>query len=67
MPDVILCIPTILAPVTFIEFKTPKGGQSKTQKVIQKLVEWQGCRYHLVRSVDEAIVVTRHVIKNRLR
>lgn len=67
VPDVILCIPTILAPVTFIEFKKPKGVQSDAQKQIQKLIEWQGCRYFLLRSVDEAIAVTKHVIKNRLK
>jgi len=39
--------------VIFVEVKTPKGTQSKSQKVFQSLVEALGFRYLLVRSLDQ--------------
>jgi hypothetical protein len=37
----------------FIEFKTPEGKQSKSQKDWQNTVGWNGYAYYLVRSLKE--------------
>jgi hypothetical protein len=39
--------------VLFIECKDLKGKQSDKQKDFQNIVELQGFKYHLVRSLDE--------------
>ncbi len=36
----------------FIEFKSTKGTQSKTQKLWQQTIEAAGYQYHLVKTVD---------------
>lgn len=46
----------------FVEFKTPAGRQSKSQKEFQKRVEALGFSYHIVRSVVEfKSVISDHV------
>ena len=46
--------PRIIAPfVIFLELKGDKGKQRPEQGAFQKLVEAQGCEYHIVRSVEE--------------
>lgn len=37
----------------FIELKAPKGKQSVEQKTFQKMIENEGCEYHVVRSADD--------------
>ena len=37
----------------FVEFKTIKGIQSELQKYQQKLIESQGFKYYLIRSLKE--------------
>jgi hypothetical protein len=37
----------------FIEFKTEIGKQSKLQEYQQQLIEAQGFKYYVVRSLDE--------------
>jgi hypothetical protein len=37
----------------FVEFKTLKGVQSELQKYQQKLLENQGFKYYLIRSLKE--------------
>jgi hypothetical protein len=39
--------------VIFIEVKNDTGKQSEKQKDFQKLIEAQGFKYFLVRSLDE--------------
>jgi hypothetical protein len=39
--------------VYFIEVKTDVGRQSDKQKEFQKIIELQGFKYNLVRSLDE--------------
>lgn len=39
----------------FIELKAPKGKQSADQKLFQKIIENEGCEYHVVRGVDDLI------------
>lgn len=40
--------------VVFIECKTPTGKQSQEQKQWQKLIESNGYRYEIVRSIEDA-------------
>ncbi len=42
------------AQVVFIECKTATGKQSPEQKQWQKLIESNGYRYEIVRSIDDA-------------
>jgi len=46
---------TYLSPkgAVFLEFKTPKGKQSLSQKWWQGLVEDAGYRYEVIRSVED--------------
>lgn len=37
----------------FIELKTTKGKQSADQKLFQKMIENEGCEYHVVRKVED--------------
>jgi hypothetical protein len=48
-----LCLVWPGGVVVFVEIKGPTGAQSATQKAWQKLVEAYGCRYHIVRSLEE--------------
>jgi len=43
--------------VIFLELKSSKGKQSPEQVSFQKLVEEQGARYEVVRSVEEIIAI----------
>jgi hypothetical protein len=40
--------------IVFIECKTPTGKQSQEQKQWQKLIEENGYRYEIVRSIEDA-------------
>jgi hypothetical protein len=40
-----------------IEMKTPKGSQSQLQRQWQKLVEKQGYRYVVIRSIEDFVKV----------
>lgn len=51
--DLILLIPRREFGALLIEMKTPKGTQSASQKEWQKLVEEQGYRYIICRSLDD--------------
>lgn len=51
--DLILLIPRRDFGALLIEMKTPKGTQSASQKEWQKLVEEQGYRYIICRSLDD--------------
>lgn len=46
--------------VLFVEVKDHKGRQSEKQKQFQELVEAQGFKYYLVRSLEEF----KNIIKN---
>lgn len=41
--------------LTFLEVKGDKGKQTKKQEVFEEMVEAQGARYFVVRSVEEVI------------
>ena len=59
--DLILFVPRGGFHALCIEMKTPKGRQSPHQKEWQRIVEAQGYRYIVVRSVAEFIEqVTRY-------
>lgn len=45
-----------------IEMKTPKGSQSQAQRQWQKLVEKQGYRYVVIRSIEEFIQVVNEYL-----
>jgi|SRR5699024_899817 len=49
--DTIVILPS--KEILFVEFKTPKGVQSKKQKEFQKRVEDLGFKYHIVRSLEQ--------------
>uniref|UniRef100_A0A6M3LF70 VRR-NUC domain-containing protein n=1 Tax=viral metagenome TaxID=1070528 RepID=A0A6M3LF70_9ZZZZ len=44
--------------VTWVETKADKGVQSPEQVAFQKEVEGFGCRYEIVRDLDELITIT---------
>ena len=46
----------------YIEVKTPIGKQSPTQRKWQQLVEAQGYRYVIVRSLDEFVTTINNYI-----
>lgn len=62
-PDLILCIARQGYHGLFIELKTAKGRQTDNQKYYQCVLEEQGYRYEVVRSIDEF----REVINNYLQ
>ena len=51
--DLILLIPNRRHHGLMIEMKTPEGYQSSAQKEWQALVEAQGYRYEVIRSVED--------------
>ena len=51
----------------FIEFKTPEGRQSKIQKDFQKLVEGQGFKYDIVRSLEEFQELIKAILRDNKR
>ena len=53
--DVHLPYPNGKDPGLFLEFKTPRGSQTKTQKNFQRWCDWVGYPYMVVRSPDEAV------------
>lgn len=56
-PDLILCIARHGYHGLFIELKTDKGRQTENQKYYQCVLEEQGYRYIVVRSLEEFINV----------
>lgn len=59
-------IMVLLAPrgrVLYLEAKTGKGVQRKSQKIFQSVVESYGAQYHVFHSVEEAI----NIVKNAER
>lgn len=56
-PDLILCIARQGYHGLFIELKTSKGRQSENQKYYQYVLEEQGYRYDIVRSIEDFIEV----------
>lgn len=48
---------------TMMEFKTSTGRQNQSQKDWQKLIEWQGFSYYIIRSLDEFKQVINHIIQ----
>ena len=54
-----------MSTTIFIEFKTPDGYQSTDQKKFQALVESQGFRYVIPRSVEEGKELIYELQKTR--
>lgn len=54
-PDLILCIARHGYHGLFIELKTAKGRQSDNQKYYQCVLEEQGYRYMVIRSLEDFI------------
>lgn len=52
-PDLILCIARHGYHGLFVELKTEKGRQSDHQKYYQYVLEEQGYRYEVVRSIED--------------
>ena len=52
IPDIIACR---AGQVLFLECKSVKGRQSEHQKEFQRMIELHGCRYLLIRSVEDLI------------
>ncbi|MEW6097491.1 MAG: VRR-NUC domain-containing protein [bacterium] len=50
LPDIIACKD---GKVLFIEVKTEKGKQTAWQRVFQERIEKAGCRYVLVRGIED--------------
>jgi len=53
--DLFLSIPNSQYHGLYIESKTPKGRQSKEQKMFQKQVEAQGYKYYICRELTDFI------------
>ena len=51
--DLMLFVPTSKFPALFIEVKTEKGKQSQYQKKWQGIIEKQGYKYIICRSLDD--------------
>ena len=47
----------------FIEFKTPIGTQSKSQKVWENKVTGEGFDYYIVRSLEEFKILINKIVK----
>lgn len=58
-PDLILCVARQGYHGLAIEMKTEKGRQSESQKEYQRLLEREGYKYVICRSLDEFIVIMR--------
>lgn len=54
-PDLILCIARQGYHGLFVELKTAKGRQSDNQKYYQAVLEEQGYKYVVVRSIEDFI------------
>lgn len=52
-PDLILCIARHGYHGLFVELKTEKGRQTDNQKYYQCVLEEQGYRYEVVRSIED--------------
>lgn len=61
-PDLVLLVASRGFHALFIELKTPTGRQQDTQKEYQRLVEAQGYRYVVVRSLDDFMTTIRDYI-----
>lgn len=62
--DMLLLHPNATYHGLCIEFKTPTGRQSESQKVFQRNVEKHGYRYIIVRNVDDFIKSVKSYIFN---
>ena len=49
----------------YIEFKTSKGKQSDKQKAFEERVKGQGYKYYIVRSLEEAQVITENYLNGK--
>lgn len=54
-PDLILCIARQGYHGLFVELKTAKGRQSDNQKYYQAVLEEQGYKYVVIRSIEDFI------------
>ena len=54
-PDLILCIARHGYHGLFVELKTAKGRQSDNQKYYQAVLEEQGYKYVVIRSIEDFI------------
>ena len=50
---------------THIELKTDKGRQSQAQKDWQQLIESQGFKYYIIRSIEKFVKLINHIINER--
>ena len=57
--DLLLLVPKREYHGLCIEVKTPVGRQSDNQKNWQRIIEAQGYRYEIVRSLDEFVELVR--------
>ena len=56
-PDTFLFVPKGIFHGLAVEFKTPTGRQSESQKLFQERLERMTYRYEIVRSLDDFITV----------
>lgn len=61
-PDLFLSIPNAQYHGLYIEMKTAKGTQSKSQRIFQQRVEAIGYRYAVVRSFDQFVSEVREYL-----
>ena len=57
--DLLLLVPKREYHGLCVEVKTPVGRQSENQKNWQRIIEAQGYRYEIVRSLDEFVELVR--------
>lgn len=48
-----MCMILPFKPALFVEFKTPEGKQSQSQKNWSLIIEHAGCNYIVIRSLEE--------------
>ena len=63
--DMILLVPSAHHHALCLEFKTPQGRQSETQKEFQLAAQEQGFRYEIIRSLNQFIEVVDGYLKDR--
>lgn len=63
--DLILLIPRHPYHGMMIEMKTPEGRQSEEQRTWQALVEAQGYRYEVCRSLEQFQIIIEEYLKNK--